>query len=1028
MSKRLLYVAKVFMALMLFATSGLSASASDNKIGAPLHGNEFISQQSKDLKVTVFEADGVTPVIGATVIIDGTTTGTITDFDGNASLQGVAKGAIVKVSYQTQSITVGSQAAVTVTLKEDSEMLDEVVVVGYGTQRKSNLTGSVATVNQKALDSRPIQTVSQAIQGQVPGVVAVQNSSQPGKQTASITIRGKNTVNAGGPYVIIDGVPGDMNNIDPNDVESLSILKDAASSAIYGVQAANGVILITTKKGKSGKVRVNYSGNVAFATPTRMPNYLGSYDYAMLYNESQRNENPNITDAELMYSPEDLQKYKDGSSPYSHANTDWHAETFKKFTTETSHYLSISGGNEKTVYSASYGFTKQNGNTDANTYSRNNLRFNVESSITDWLKLGMNLSGYLSKEQMAWDSPQTIMGQTNRTPPTLPVYTDASHSDYAFFDFRNPVAGSELSGRRDYDKTEYTANMYAQVNFLPNLYGKVLYSYRGNYNNDTGFKKSFTYGGTSEDPSYKGWAFPAELREGYDNSYRYSRQTFQALVNYDDSFNEVHNVNVLGGFETYDYNYRFAQASRSGGGNNNLDESLNTLDPENQYAKSGGSALSRMSYFARAQYNFDNRYYIEGNFRADASSRFPENNRWGYFPAVSAAWRITEEAFMEDVDWLSNLKLRLGYGVTGNEEISSYYPGLNTYAYGSYIFGNALYSTTKEARYVNQDLSWARVTNYEGALEIGFLDNRLNAELAVYKKITDDMLLSLPVPGMLGASAPLQNAGAVENTGFDLNLGYNETFGEVGFNAAANVGYVHNELTELRGTEGPAGGKYWYLEGEAIGSFYGYRATGLFASEEEIKNSPLLLGSEKPGDIKYADLNEDGKINGEDREVIGTNFPKVTAGLTLGSAWKNFDLQVFFQGAFGADTYLEGEAAYAFFNGGKVLERHLDRWTPDNLDATYPRITNSYQGNFQTSSYWIQDASYVRLKNVTLGYTFPKSWIKPTGLENVRLYFSGENMLTFTGLDDWDPEIESSGRGWIYGHVKKFSVGLKVGF
>ncbi|MGL4851067.1 MAG: SusC/RagA family TonB-linked outer membrane protein [Phocaeicola sp.] len=1020
MNKRFMFVRNMFIATALFSYAG-------NAIAAPEDLNHALAvqaatQQTIDVKVKVFEEDGVTPVIGATVVVVGTTNGALTDFDGIASIPGVSTSAQLEIKYvglETQLVKVNNRGDIVVVLKQDALTVDEIVVVGYGTQKKANLTGSVATVNQKAIENRPLQSVSQALQGQIPGVVAVQNSGRPGSQTASITIRGKNTINAGGPFVIIDGIPGDMNNIDPNDVESISVLKDAASSAIYGVQAANGVILITTKRGKSGqRVNVNYTGSFTVATPTVLPDYLGSYDYAVLYNESQRNQNPNITDSELRFKPEDLQKYKDGSSPYTHADTDWYDETFKRYTAETQHYMSISGGSDKTVYSGSLGLTYQDGNTSANDYSRNNMRFNVESEVVKWFKVGMNLSGYISTNNMGWDSPESLRQYTNRLAPIYSVFTDATESDYFYAGMANPVATMELQGSRKYRNYEYTANTYAQINFLPNLSLRGVYANRGNIYHNTGFQKAYSYGGS-----------PLTQREGYDNSQYITRETIQALLNYNESFGK-HDVAFLGGYEQYLLTNRFAQASRTGGGNNDLSESLNTLDPANQFNQSGGNDLARLSYFGRIQYAYADKYLFEANLRADASSRFPAGNRWGYFPSFSAAWRISQEKFMQNVDWLSNLKLRLGYGQTGNEEIDSNYASVDSYGYSSYIFGDAQYATVNEARYVNRQLSWATVTNYEAAIEAGFLQNKLSFELAYYRKETSDMLLRLPVPSILGASAPQQNAGAVRNTGFDLNINYNDTFDQVKFTASANIGYTKNEITELRGTEGadPDNSLYWFIEGESIGSFYGYKAIGLFRDAADVSNSALRTGREQPGDIKYEDLNGDGAITGADRMVIGKNYPSVTAGLTLGASWKNFDFQMFFQGVFDVDAYLSNEASFAFFNSGKVLSRHLDRWTPDNLDATYPRITNSDQINFETSSYWLQDASYVRLKNLTLGYTLPKKAVSSLGLQNIRVYFSGENLLTFTGMDDWDPEIVSSGRGAVYGNVKKYSLGLKVGF
>ena len=448
-----------------------------------------------------------------------------------------------------------------------------------------------------------------------------------------------------------------------------------------------------------------------------------------------------------------------------------------------------------------------------------------------------------------------------------------------------------------------------------------------------------------------------------------------------------------------------------------------------------------MSYFGRIQYDYAGKYLFEANLRSDASSRFPKDNRWGVFPAFSAGWRISEEAFIKDnVDWLSNLKLRLGWGKTGNEELKSddIYPAVPTYTYNiadnatKYLFNNTLYSAIYEARYVNNNLKWATVTNYELGLEAGFLNNMINFELSVYKKKTNDMLLYLPIQGVIGMNAPAQNIGSVQNTGFDFLINHNKQINkDWNYSVSLNVSYVKNEITDMAGTEGPTSNdKIWNLEGYPIGSYYGYVADGFFNTEEDLLNCPKRLadGQEKLGDIKYKDLDGDKKITEKDRTVIGKNFPSWTGGLNLSVGYKNFDLSALFQGAFDVDGYYTAEAAYAFYNGATALKRHLDRWTPDNHNASYPRVTRSSQTNFVTSSFWLQDASYVRLKNLTLGYTLPQAWLTKAGIANAKVFLTGENLFTFTGLDGGiDPE-ESNERGWSYSNVKKLSVGVKLSF
>lgn len=443
--------------------------------------------------------------------------------------------------------------------------------------------------------------------------------------------------------------------------------------------------------------------------------------------------------------------------------------------------------------------------------------------------------------------------------------------------------------------------------------------------------------------------------------------------------------------------------------------------------------MTRLSYFGRLQYNYAGKYLFEANVRRDASSRFPKNSRWGTFPAFSAGWRISEEAFMKNVDWLSNLKLRLGWGKTGNEELSStdLYPAVPTYAYGSYMFGNTLYSTAYESRLVNDQLKWATVTNYELGIDAGFFNNKLTMELSVYKKKTNDMLLYLPLQGVIGLSAPAQNVGSVENRGFELVLGHNNRIGkDWSYNLSLNMGYNKNEIIDMAGTEGPTSdSNIWNLEGYAISSYYGYVADGLFRSEEELKKGPLRTGNEKVGDIRYKDFDDDGKITAAgDRKIIGNQMPKWTGGFNFSVGYKNFELSGLLQGAFDTKRYYNGESSYAFFNSASCLNKHWDRWSEENPNGSFPRLSLSSQTNNQMSTFWLQDASYVRMKNLTLAYTLPSDLISRIGLSFAQVYLAGENLFTISGLDKGlDPEAGNS-RGWSYSNVRKISCGLKLKF
>ena len=1004
--------------VILLIGSGIFLNASPLQAASDMLASAVV-QQTSTCKGVVKDATGE-PVIGASVVVKGTTNGTITNVDGDFTLSNVAKGDIIQVSYigyVTQEFKFNGQP-LNVTLKEDTEMLDEVVVVGYGVQKKANLTGSVASINAEALESRAVASVSAALAGTMPGVTSIQTSGAPGAQTGSITIRGKNSINAASPLVIVDGVPGSMNNIDPQDIESLSVLKDAASSAIYGVQAANGVILITTKKGKKGsKAKINYSGTVSWSSPTATLDFLGAADYAILYNEATLNENPS---AAVPYSEEDIRLFRDGSDPIGHPDTDWYSEVMKKSAMETQHSLSISGGSENTTYMASLAYLYQDGLSQEKNYERYNGRINIDSKIASWVNVGINASAYRGINNDEYEGFGSLLQYSNRISPTAPIYKE--DGSYNYNGLQNPVAQQGKTGTYKQVDEQLNATAYINLTPLDGLSIKGVYSLRHDNQDLRRFKRHYAYDN-----------FDSGRREGYHNYYNWNWYTGQLLINYNKTFGD-HTIGLLAGGESVRYTYRYTTTSRTGGGNDELGESLNTLDASTQKNSDGGYETARQSYFGRVQYDFQNKYLFEANFRSDASSRFPKDNRWGFFPAFSAGWRISEESFIKDnVEWLSNLKLRLGWGKTGNEELKSsdIYPAVSTYAYGSTMLGGSLYSTAYESRYVNNALQWATVTNYELGIEAGFLNNMIGFELSLYKKKTNDMLLYLPIQGVIGMSAPAQNAGSVENTGFDLSIFHNKRINkDLSYAVNFNVAYVKNEITDMCGTEGvdPDNSKYWRLEGYPIGSFYGYVANGYFNTEDDLKNYPKRTGQEKQGDIKYVDLDGNGKIDGADRTVIGKNFPSWTGGLNINVYYKDFDLSMLWQGAFDVDAYYTGEASYAFFNSGKVLKRHLDRWTPENHNASYPRLTRSSQINFSTSSFWLEDASYIRLKNITLGYHLPKSLLSKVGIERAKVFVAGENLFTISGLDGLDPESPSDTRGAFYSNVKKISLGLKVSF
>ncbi len=996
-------------------------------------------QQAGACTGMVLDSNG-DPVVGATVKVVGTTVGTMTDIDGNFALDGVKVGSTISITaigYQSSTQKWDGQKLY-FTLADEDNILDEVVVVGYGVQKKANVTGAVSSMNAAAIENRSVASISAAMAGEMPGVVVVQSTGAPGSQTGSITIRGNNTVNSASPLVVVDGVPGaSMNNIDPQDVESISVLKDAASAAIYGVQAANGVILITTKKGKLNTAPViSYTGTVTFSSPTTRLDPVNAQEYTMLMREAILNDDPN---ANVSTYDNRLKQYEDGT--LDPEGTNWWKETFKSYGTETAHTVQIAGGSNNTTYMASLGYLYQGGILSQNNYNRYNGRMNLDTQIKKWISFGMNTSFYRGIQKDGWNGVSGITQHVNRLNATLNV-RDENGEFIAPASMQNPVAEIDnATGIYKNKADQLMTNFYLNITPIEGLSIRPMFSWRHDDTDQYGYKKILLYGG-----SYNGG--DNGTREGYHRYYRYDYMTYQAVANYNKTFAEKHNLGLLAGFESQRYMYRYSTLNRTGGGDNALDQVLSSLSQDGWSNDDGGVDLTRQSWFGRVTYDYDNRYLFEANFRADASSRFPKDHRWGYFPAVSAAWRISQESFMENTrDWLNQLKLRLGWGRTGNEEISEYYPAVATYSYSSLLVGSSVYDALYESRYVNPNLQWANVTNLELGVETSMFGNRFTFEGSVYRRKTNDMLLNLPIQSVLGVSAPAQNAGSVVNKGVDVTIGWNDRIGkDWSYNVTLNIGYNHNEITNLEGTEGGVNGGnndlQWYIEGEAIGSYFGYICDGIFKDEAEVEAGPLRTGTEKPGNLRFKDwasINEDGevvpipdgKITTADRAVIGKTMPSWMGGLNIGVNYRDFDLSMLWQGAFDYERYMTGEAAQAFYNGGTMMKWQMEeRWTPENPNGTYPRLYSNSASSPDVdcnNSFWCQDASYVRLKNLTFGYRIPTRLTQKIGLNMVRVYFNGENLLTFSNLfkKGIDPEAPA-GRGAYYANVRKLSLGLKV--
>lgn len=1031
MLKRLQSVSMVLFLGTLFSGTISTATAS----GA----NSFATtQQAGICKGLVKDATGES-VIGASVVVKGTTNGTITDFDGNFSLDGIKKGDVIVISYvgyQTQEIK-WNGSPLNVILKEDSKTLSEVVVVGYGTQKKANLSGSVAMIDSKELENRPIQNVSSGLQGLMPGVAITGTNGAPGQDAGKIRVRGIGTLNEAGPYILVDGIEtGTLSAVDPNDIESISVLKDAASAAIYGSKAANGVVLITTKRGKTGQTKISYSGYLSFQNATNMIERMGSYEYASLLNQALEAEGMS-----KRFNDTELQKFKDGNDPL-YPDTDWYDLAYKTGV-QHRHNVNINGGSENVKYMASLGYLNQTGILPNAGREQFNARTNLDMKINKRLSARMNLSfikNDYSDASSAYygGSSDQIIRQLNLIAPWIVArYDDGT---WGTISDGSPIAWLDSGMKVNRDNYNFSGMAAVDYEIFDGLKLTLQGAYVNNLQKYNYFQKYIKYNENKESD-------PSQLDERF---YKWDRTNYDALLNYNKNFGK-HNIKGLLGWHTEKYNYKYQKAVRKKFPNNELTD-MNAGDASTQSNEGYTAELAMISWFARINYDFAGKYLLEANIRADASSRFAEGHRWGYFPSFSGAWRISEEAFMESAkdSWLSGLKIRASWGQLGNQDALSgsnndYYPALNTYNLDSkYAFGGSLNSGYYQRKYRLETISWEKASTWGVGVDFT-LFNKLNGSLDYYNRKTTGIIMDVTVPKEFALDAYKDNVGSMRNSGIEINLSYNTKIGQVDFGIAGNFSYNKNEILDLGG-----GAPNKYLDatdgysqrnkvGEAMNSYYIYRADGFFNSQEEADAYTAKYGNPfgktfKAGDLRYVDTNKDGKLTADDREYCGSSDPKIIYGFNINAGWKGIDLSLMFNGAAGVKRLFDGYEVYGNFSGDAAHPATIwrDAWTPDNHDASMPRIfydTNSASSSRSVQSdFWLQDTSYLRLKNLQLGYTLPKGWLNSVGVENIRIYYSVENLLTFDKMKiNIDPESTSQ-RLSSYPLLRTHAFGVNVTF
>ncbi len=959
-------------------------------------------------------ADGE-PVIGATVLVKGVSTGTATDMDGNFTLNVASKAVLVvsSIGYETQEVPVNGRKLINVVLKSDVVALKDVVVVGYGVQKKVNLTGAVSSLSTDELEGKPIANVLEAMQGTTPGLVIQQGTSTPGS-VPSINIRGLNTMNNNDPLVIIDGIEGSLANLNPADIEQVSILKDASSTAIYGSRASNGVVLVTTKKGKAGKVEISYDFMYGVQQPTSLPKIADSWVYAELYNEAAVNSG-----RAAKFTPEQIAQYRNGGP-----NVNWVKELYNRNSPQSSHSVSMTGGNDQLSYMASLGYLDQSSMFKGPDYGykRYNARLNVSHKVTN--NFTLNLTSQFArndiKEHAYWT--EWIIEQANRMPPIYPIKNEDGSYNYPAGSNSNGLQRLEEGGYRQNVNDELLGTIQAEWEVYKGL--KLIGSAGGRVWNNKLHENRKAFEGTGDSEN--------KLTEQF---YRSKNITTNLMVTYNTKIGK-HSIGGLLGYAYEGFSEKQFSTSRLTE-DSKYDIFVGDLSGDKVSNTGSASDWAIYSGFARATYNYDEKYLLEFNIRNDYSSYFAKGNRSGVFPSFSAGWRISEEKFWSVLKpYVPSLKIRGSWGLVGNNRIGAYQYMQTVSVKNGISFGDKLAQTAEFAS-ANPDLKWETTRMANIGFELGLLNNDLNITFDCFNNRTKDILVNLPVPGLFGNGAPIQNAGKVETRGWELSVNYRLKTGPVVHNFAGNISDSFNEVIDTRGTEIIGGSDVQTIikEGYPLYSYYAYRSDGFFQNEEECQKGPHLEGiTPKPGDIRYLDKNGDGVIKpDDDRFIVGNDFPRYTFGFTYGLEYKGFDFSMMWQGVGRRNKWMRGESVEAFHNNneGPVMDFHQDRWTPNNPDATYPRLTMGAESanNAAKSDFWIQDAKYLRLKNAQIGYTFPQQWMKKLYVKNLRIFASVQNPLTFTKMKGgWDPEYTGDGSGRAYPVARVYSFGLNVKF
>ncbi|MDR0700421.1 MAG: TonB-dependent receptor [Tannerella sp.] len=1104
MKKNIVFYRKALVAvsLMLFGSLSMSSYSSDT-----VKPESIMESAQSGKTITCIIQDNMGPVTGANVSIKGTTIGNISDMDGKVTLQNVPSGSVIVVSYigyVTKEITVGESDLYEVTMVEDTQSLDEVVVVGYGTQKKANLTGAVSSVNfEDQAKSRPITTVSNALAGLSAGVQVMQTSGRPGEDGASIRIRGVGTLNNADPLVLIDGMEGVIDAVAPQDIESISILKDAAAAAIYGSRAANGVILITTKKGKSGQLSVNYSGRLSFSEPTNVIDQLTNYaDYMewvneAFYNIGQANHFAQSTIdlwREKAQRPNDLNEH--GVPNYvAYPNTDWQRTLFGDGMVHD-HNISVGGGSEKVRFNLSASYLDNQGIVDNTGIKRYSLRANIDAEVTKWLTVGTNTSALqIDKDLGEFGNANNYLRQT--TPGIYPIWN--GQYGYPEASEESATANNILMMLNSYDgdrrESRFNTTLYSHIDFMKGLRWTFNLNYKRRIDEDRGWAVSYDRVRLSDGTIMSPASSPSVLSTSFYNYGNHS-YTLENLLNYNTTIAENHDIAALAGYqEIYYYSYSNT-ASKKG----LIDQSITTPGSATDMVSIGGDASDRASrsFFGRINYAYKSRYLFEANLRRDGHSRYHKDYRWGTFPSFSAAWRITEEDFMANTrTWLDNFKLRASYGELGNnggDDVGNY-EYQSTYGITRYPIGNVLNAGLSSTSIANSFLSWesSRTTNV--GIDIGLLKNKLTIEADAFRKETTGILYRPAIYITAGnKTAPRLNIAEMSNKGFEFTLGWRDNVKDFHYSVNANFTVIENRIDKYKGelkegwTTDANGDKVWQsnigdassggnapiVEGKMKNEFYlksVYNGTGKGFAADGVNGGPKdgMIRTEQDmewlnamiaegytfmpnrtvaknkiwyGDYIYADANGDGIYGSSyDNEFQGVSAdPKYTFGLQFSASYKGFDMSMNWAGAakfkryWGPTTGYNSPSVRVGLSIPTEIAYNHYFYDPENpnhantdINAKYGRLVAAESGyqNTETSTLYLYDGDYLKLKNLTFGYTLPQFIAKKMFTQNVRIYLSGENLLNFNSFPGQDPELSNAA---TYTTIRQYAFGLNITF